>query len=1624
MKRIGKKAKIISAIVAIMFLIAMMITIIINQYVIKEKHDLEGLEKKITATYREYLPGEEIVEGTNDNVLFSAFFLRDLDGDGNAEKYYGSCSKVSQKDTLYLDLNVMAEGSFVNGKIEIYGNNFMFNGAFPADEVIKENYVSQDLQVIELNDITNGMQKLLFGKTQMRNPNNNINFYTDRYNRVIFSGTYIDEDGNETPVRKEIYLTKDYYGETETRFNNSSYSNSNLNSRISEGNNINLSFEVTTEETKNELLIKDNHLEMTIPQLNGFDPIEVSCTNGDVDYSYNSTTRVLTIDRRSIVDDNGNITKNAYTNTVTHYPYNKLNNYSIKLIYPYEAYETMSDSEKKEIKLKIPMSEYYDVYNNPAPEYQAISKSNVATTDYTIRFYQHDNIINPQYISVSIGKYVSYPYYTNIISKRKALRLYNGSTLPANEDYYNVEWEYYSGTNGVEGKITLNENGREEVVKCDSFVKADNSVEQMTDLYNVRSIYFIGSNKLKEDGIIKVYDADTGLLLVSVDNRTIENYSKNSPFILSDVVKHIKVEIEGIDKNARITIGQTKELFNEDIYSRYSFDEFNNLKRIKTYLTGYLDDTKIRDTDSSALYPEQYSKATLGLRYPTISTQYTLENQVFTINTQNEDDAYNRLGWHDGSFLIKMPEDIKDVKINDVTVSNDNLYILSYEVLTYNNIKYIKVLVKNKTNEPQIYSVDVDADLTPDPTIPSKTDKYILYSHNDEGTLYAPETTDTYDINNNGRTDERINYYEAEMFLLSPNSLITNQKISNFDKYGTVVVTPQIADVRKTNIGLDNDNNTATIGIQIKNNFSMPCTDIVILGKLPFAGNTDVLKGTDLGSEFNAYINSEIIIPEKYRNVAQVYYSANENPTTDITDPDNGWMTYDQIENKETIKTFIIVLNNGVLEEGELGVFSYDVKLPHNVPTNALSYSQHAVYYSLVTENGKFRTQTEPNKMGIRACQKYDLLLTKYQKHQNKLLQGATYKIEPIDEFGNVGESLTSLSNSEGALVYRGLYAETTYRLTEIKAPNGFELNTDTVEFVAHLGDDGLLTIEYEGNVKREFVVSNALNEFDVYTVDAIIEDEVLGKIKLTKKELNQENLLKGARYRLTGKGYENGTYLTTNDSGTVELQGLTLGEEYTLVETKSPTGYYINEGTIKFTIENNMGTYSISNISGNYKDVQIEEEDLVPKISFTLEDEKIPQYNLSIIKKEKDSDTVIPGVRFALYYGDTLLNFYETDENGKIDISGLYQYVASKNVSQTYRLKEVYAPEGLSAIKDIIFHASYDGEKMVFELENDAQSIKEINGEEDKITLTIEDPPAFKLTKIDGDVPDGEPEVRLQGAKFAIYLIQNGELDQPAKDVKGNILGTLTQVGSKEYYLVETNENGEITAALPEGFYKAVEIIPSDPKYDVSKPSNTTYYFGVGASSEPVNPGEYKWSSNSMGTPTFLIDDVQGYVIEGSSNGVRKYNKDGSVMWEKRLGSVGYILEDNDGAYLVAVGSTLYKLNKSGDEIWRQSSSSTIKAIYQDNDDNYYILNDSDLEKYTNNRNLLWKYNVGMSSLSNTIRKDYEDNIVVQISNTLIKLTPQGHLLWKKALPMYVISSRNGSSAMVLDEEGYLVGG
>ena len=68
-------------------------------------------------------------------------------------------------------------------------------------------------------------------------------------------------------------------------------------------------------------------------------------------------------------------------------------------------------------------------------------------------------------------------------------------------------------------------------------------------------------------------------------------------------------------------------------------------------------------------------------------------------------------------------------------------------------------------------------------------------------------------------------------------------------------------------------------------------------------------------------------------------------------------------------------------------------------------------------------------------------------------------------------------------------------------------------------------------------------------------------------------------------------------------------------------------------------------------------------------------------------TDTVyLPGAKFKLYKGTKELGSYITDENGKITLNNLYQYIDGKDEEATYTLKETLSPEGYSKVKDIIF--------------------------------------------------------------------------------------------------------------------------------------------------------------------------------------------------------------------------------------------------------------------------------------------------------------------------------------------------
>ena len=453
-----------------------------------------------------------------------------------------------------------------------------------------------------------------------------------------------------------------------------------------------------------------------------------------------------------------------------------------------------------------------------------------------------------------------------------------------------------------------------------------------------------------------------------------------------------------------------------------------------------------------------------------------------------------------------------------------------------------------------------------------------------------------------------VNKTSTSISLVSPNSLLTNQTATNYDDKGSTVVSPEIADIKPVYAVVDQEQEeqTVDIGVQIKNNYASTISEIQILGKIPFEGNTYVLSGGDLGSTFTTKMtNAGITVPAELQEYVTIYYSENENPSKDLSVSENGWKTTDQVENWDNIKTFLIDLGDYVMPTGKEFVFNYTVKIPNGLEFNKVSYSHHGVYFCLDTDQGKYRTQTEPNKIGFRIAEKYNLELTKYQTGKDKLVPGATYSITEIttNEGGEEtrGESKTAVTNAQGILTINNLYAEKEYEIQEIKTPDDYELNSEIIRFIGHVDEEGTLTIEKkQGTTKGDIQVEK--QEGQDYKVKVQVEDEIKAKLKIVKKEQGTENLIQGARFKLTGYGLsENGRSLTTNANGEITFSGLSVNQEYTLQEVKAE-GYYL-ANPIKFKIVNNDGNYTVEkiedeNATGEIKEQTTTEEDSIPTIS------------------------------------------------------------------------------------------------------------------------------------------------------------------------------------------------------------------------------------------------------------------------------------------------------------------------------------------------------------------------------------------------------------------------------------------
>ena len=449
-------------------------------------------ELRVARTYSTVKTGDDSTE--SEKVRFDAYVAKDIDGDGFAEKLRGTCKKIGESDTLYMQLNIEGGGTFKNGMITVNGENFYLSTGLVAGDVIKENYFNVNTETIALNDITEATNTLITGNIQSGNYNddwlntiainrNNINNLSSENNEVILTGTFVDESGEEISIEKKVKITVDWYGSLDLVLHN------NYQSNVFDEDNSTVKFTIDLEETKKELVLSNLYIEGEIPQIEGYDPEEVILPTGG---TYDETTRKFVIKLESQVDEEGNVIK-ALTSR---------NTINVECRYPREAFISQSLEDKY---VDVSLKSYVEGYNNEKIS-EKIIRSNEIDSQLVLKYTKL-----PEDAVYGMGLYMGSGNNINIgkddikISKKNATKAFINSGIIDNEfETYSSIWQWERIKNNENDRIILYQKYPDTIDREDVEGVIINTGIMLYG--NIESL-------LGSDGYINIYNADNDELI-------------------------------------------------------------------------------------------------------------------------------------------------------------------------------------------------------------------------------------------------------------------------------------------------------------------------------------------------------------------------------------------------------------------------------------------------------------------------------------------------------------------------------------------------------------------------------------------------------------------------------------------------------------------------------------------------------------------------------------------------------------------------------------------------------------------------------------------------------------------------------------------------------------------------------------------------------------------------------------------------------------------------------------------------------------------------------------------------------------------------------------------------------
>lgn len=885
----------------------------------------------------------------NQNVEFDSYF------EGNT---YTKNFNIEQGATLYINLKIKNAGYLKEGIVRISDANY----EIATEKLESEKVQSATENSISLKQIKQNEEVVLEVPIQIKKQETISTDYFSKTSTVEFEATYVDGNGNEKEISKTMNNQVIWQVEDELVLSKQGVTYVPYIQNGEYG--VMVQTTLTSKLAKALMPISETELTMQVPQVNGQAPQRVTVVAKQITATGNNNTGVsFTSANYEYNQESGSLTIRTQNleNDMIAWNESGKDQYAINLFYV-----------GKEI--------YQWALENSIPVTMSIS-GKALLPDANVTVLKSNTTIEEN------AKKQDNLTQINLNSEEN---LSKGTLYTKQETPYTVEYHVQVNDSSLTEKMQLQ-------TIPSVFVDSNNKEYAIGNQEKIKSIRIptLAFQKLLgEDGNIQITSAD-GTTLGTI-NKESKQENGNYIFDFSDssvnavILTTTKPITEGI---LPITMEKVLAIQNYEKEQLESFSKITlgvtNQNKITQAAQNMQSTGNAEITEKTSIsLTEPVSKAEIAIIEGKENLSTVVENKDVQIRIVLDTSSTENALYKNPTFEIELPEQVENIEIKDVNLFLEKeLTLKEAKVVTKNGKKVIQITLEGtqtkyldeqirKTTQKNVITkganIILNTDITLNDLATTATEQLIMYYTNENTNLYENPYTGGQSKARAVQAKAEKGVATTELNLVAPTGVIASNSMTGYN--GTPSELTSISNQKQEAIiPTHSSKQEVTITGIITNNYSNPIENVMILGRLPFADNTNIETEESLGSNFAMLLKEKITTSGIDASKIKIYYSSNAKANKDLMNTANGWQENPQ--DLTSMKSYLIVVT-GEVNSGAKLQFSYKVELPGNLAHNNSCYQMYQVSYDNKTQTATIGETKTSAILGLTTGQGSELEVT------------------------------------------------------------------------------------------------------------------------------------------------------------------------------------------------------------------------------------------------------------------------------------------------------------------------------------------------------------------------------------------------------------------------------------------------------------------------------------------------------------------------------------------------------------------------------------------------------------------------------------------------------------------------